>query len=462
MDIVFLSPECFPFAKASGLGDFVSCLAKNIEKEGHNLKVFIPRYGSIDPSVFHIEKLPLEPVFNFNGEPLKTMVFKGIIPDSLVSIFFIESQNHFSNSKEIYLDTADLDIENERNKFFSMACLEVISKLKFKPQIYHLFNSCSSLNARTLNERKEGNSVFTLYNIPDSESKGNKYRSLKEAIKYSQVITASSRSFLADFANDKNHLDISQIISEKKDFVHGILPGIDESRYDPETDKLISLNYSKSYFSAGKKRCKEDLLNIFSMSASITTPVFSFVGRLNNEKGAELLIDSIPHIANQNLQLIILTKGNQSYEQELVKVSNKFSNVKAIVDFNEDLSRKIYAGSDFFLNTSQSNSSVSSVLTAMKYGCIPVSYFSGTLKEILIDIDLGESSNSILYHEYKKNSLLEAILKAIKYYKNKDKWTKLVKETMSFESNSALIAKYYLKVYDQITNIETLHENVYQ
>ena len=88
MNIILIATECFPFAKATNLGDLVSILAKGIEKEGHNVKIFIPRYGCIDPAFFQIERIPLELRINLNNSNVVSSVFKGILPNSLTSVFF--------------------------------------------------------------------------------------------------------------------------------------------------------------------------------------------------------------------------------------------------------------------------------------------------------------------------------------------------------------------------------------
>lgn len=463
MNIIFISQECYPFAKASGLGDLVSFLAKEIEKEGHNLKIFIPRYGSIDPASSYIEKLPLEPVISFNGTQVKTMVFKGILPNSLVSVFFIESQNHFSNSKDIYLESVQSDVSKDRNKFFSIASLEIINKLKFEADIIHFFNPGTAYVGKLLNERKEKKEkvVFSIYNILEADTKSDAIRNTKDAIKSADFVTTVSEGYANELLND-TQIGLDLVLKEKGGSFLGLLNGIDENIYNPEVDKEIAQTFSKNYFSAGKKKCKEELLSSLNFESSVSTPVFSMVTKLSNDKGFDLLINSIPHLASLNLQLVILGKGKSSYEQELVKIANKFSSIKVIIDFNNSLARKIYAGSDFFLNPGKVQSSGTSVLIAMKYGCIPVSFFGGAMKDLLIDIEDEEKGNGILFNDYSKEDLINAVNKALKFYKNKDRWTNFVKEAMNYESEKLNASKTYLKCYKHILSQNTLHDNVYQ
>ena len=436
MNIILIAAECFPFAKSSGLGDLVFSLAKGIEKEGHNVKVFMPRYGSIDPSTFYIERLPVDFKVRFNNSNVQTMVFKGILPNSFVSVFFIESQSHFGNSKEIYLTKEEES--QERNKFFSLAALEVILKLKLAPDVIHLFNSGTahianllrSKNIEYINLNKAG-LIFTIHGLQDFS--GDFIRYTKDAIKLSDITTTASKTYAHELLSD---------------IQNSILSGIDEDLYNPEIDSGIAQVYSKNYFSIGKKKCKEDLLELCGLEKN-NSPLFGMVSRLTEERGIDILIDSLSILANLNLQLVILGKGEESYEQELVQACSKYKNIKVFCAFDHALSKKIYAGSDFFLHPSQYESSGTSILIAMKYGSIPVAHGTPATKEIIIDIVL-EEANGIIFKNYTKEDLLEAISKARTYYKNKEKWPRIVKSAMSFDFASINAAKRYLDCYESI------------
>jgi starch synthase len=449
MNIIFISPECSPFAKASGLGDLVSYLAKSIEREGHNVKVIIPRYGSIDPSSSFIEKLPTDINIDFNGKETKTMVFKGIIPDSLVSIFFTESQSHFSNSKDIYLDSIFSDDAVERNNFFCKSTLEVISNLGFTPDIIHIFGYQFSSLCKLLknNESIKSKIVFTIYNTSDLSSSLSYIKNTKDAIKLSDLTTTVSNNYAKELLT---HNNLGLLLKEKKDCFKGVFSGIDNEIYDPEKDKEIAQTFAQNYFSAGKKKCRDGLFELCDFEQSLTTPLFGMVTRLSEDKGFHLLLNSLPLFSTMNLELILLAKGPASLEQELVKVASKISNVKVFIDFNSSFAKKIYAGSDFFLSVSKTNSGGASILTSMKYGSVPIAYSSGVNSEIITDIEEKENANGLLYTAHTRDNLILAISKAIKYFKNKDGWTKLVKESMSSDSSRVKPEEEYLKCYEDI------------
>ncbi len=453
MNIVFISTECNPFATTGIVGDVVYKLAKDVEKDGHNVTVFIPRYGFIDPLSSCIERLSYEFQVKHYGRSIIASVFKGILPDSLTNVFFVESQNYFSNSKDIYL-TESLDNE-ERCKFFSSTVLEVISGLRLHPDVIHFFNPQTAyistlLNSGQVESFKESGTgtVFTICDLFDFKTFRNH---VTDAIKHSDYVTTLSNGYAQGLLSDVQNLGLSSLLLQKKEHFWGQMLGINEEEYNPENDTVIVQRYSKNYFTAGKKKCKEDLLQQLNTDINFQTPLFSIFTKLNSDEGFDLVMSSLIQLLSLNLHLVIHGSGNPSYEDELLRLAVKYKNLSVCLGYNYNLVKKIYAGSDFFIYPKRFDSGSIPVLAAMKYGCIPIAHMSGSINDI--------GSNGIMFKDYKKESLLDAIGTATKLYKNKDKWLKLVKEIMSFDSNELNTALKYISCYK---NSLTVHENNYQ
>jgi len=451
VNIIYISSECFPFAKTGSLADVVSKLAKDIEKEGHNVKIFIPRYGSTDPTSYQIERLPTDFYVDFNGNDIPTSVYKGILPDSLAGIFFIESQYHFSNSKEIYLS----EVQNEeRFKFFSHACLKIISKLGFNPDIIHIFNS----HTLEISYHKNTSLVLTLNNI--SDIKGSILKKTRDAINHCDLITTGSDGFKNELLSDTHKTGLEDVLINKRGRFCGILIPPDEDIYNPETDKSIAQNYSKSYFSIGKKKCKEDLLEFLNLENNLQIPLFSTISCFKYNKGIDVLIETLHQLADLNIQFVVVGKGEYTYEQELTKIGAKYKNIKVCIGYNYNFSKKVYAASDFFISTTRYNSTGLALLNAMKYGSIPIAYATGAVKEIVTDYNQNsEYGNGFTYTKLTKEDLMESIINALKLYKNKEKWPSLVKQAMSFDAIKLNSTGKYINCYKEILSLPA---NVYQ
>ena len=432
MNIVFISSECYPFTKVDSLGSLVSIIAKGIDKAGHKVSILMPRYGSIDPQNHLIEILPGE-FKTRQPEHLSFSVYKGILPGSLVNVFFIDSKNHFSNSKEICLESESLELE--RFRFFSAAACEVISRLQLNPDVVHLFSPKVAPLAGLLKLKIPV--AFALENIEGLSSQT--LNETKAAIENSSLITTFSSSYASEYLS-------SNAIIRKKQFTEGILTGADDDVYNPEKDKDIIQTYSKNYFSIGKRKCKEEIINLSGFEKNLQTPLFSYVMDGSSENGLELFTGTIGEIARMNLFLVILGKVDG--------VSSKFKNIKVFTEPDEKLTKQIYGASDFIISTRKNDSSGMSILSAMKYGAVPVVYLSGAVKEIISEGNSAEPANGIVFKEFSKEGLLIALNTAIKLYKSKDKWTQIVKEAMSFNVDLNESTNKYINLYKKISKTQ--------
>lgn len=453
MHIVFISPECFPFAKTSSLGEIVSTLSRSIEKEGHNVTIVMPRYGCVEPNITLIERLPSDFKVTFNNTLVPAMTYKGILPDSLVNIFLLESQNYFSNSKEIY--TQDNETDKERFGFFSIACLELIIRLNLKPDILHLFNPKTFSIVNILRSRNIEYAhlskcpiILTLENLKDTKSEH--IKAISSAVLLSEFTSTVSRTYAYELLSDIHDNGISKPLSQKGSAFSGILCPPDDKEYNPESDKIIAQNYTQDYFTLGKKKCKDDLLKTFETERFGVLPLFGMVIRLFDEKVLNFLISSFPQINSLGIQLFILTKGSPDFEKELLKAANKYKNIKVSINYDHPLTKKIFAGCDFLISPKHCDPSGMNVLSAMRYGCVPIAYSIGAIKEIVTDIEFGAEANGIIFKNYRKEDLAEALNKALKLYKNKEKWTKLVKNAMNFNVSPTQTAKKYINCYESL------------
>ena len=101
--IAYVTSEAVPFAKTGGLADVSGILPGEIRKLGHDSRMFMPLYGSIDRNRFKIE--------NINGT-IEGFVGKDKIPCRLLSLsdldkeyhtYFIENDKYF-NREALYVD----------------------------------------------------------------------------------------------------------------------------------------------------------------------------------------------------------------------------------------------------------------------------------------------------------------------------------------------------------------------
>src|SRR5207247_1502070 len=60
MKILFASAEAYPLAKVGGLGDVAGSLPKALRGLGHDVRIVLPRYGTIKDSLEDVARFPVE------------------------------------------------------------------------------------------------------------------------------------------------------------------------------------------------------------------------------------------------------------------------------------------------------------------------------------------------------------------------------------------------------------------
>lgn len=77
-----------------------------------------------------------------------------------------------------------------------------------------------------------------------------------------------------------------------------------------------------------------------------SVPLFGFIGRLEEQKGVDILLAAIPKfIGTTDAQVVILGTGKKSMETEVKALDKKYSEkVKGVVKFSAPLAHMITAG----------------------------------------------------------------------------------------------------------------------
>ena len=159
-------------------------------------------------------------------------------------------------------------------------------------------------------------------------------------------------------------------------------------------------------------------------------------------------------ILQLDLQFIILGTGDSQYENMFREVAYTYPDkMRACITFDEDLSRKIYAGSDIFLMPSKFEPCGLSQLIAMRYGAIPIVRETGGLKDTVHQFDPEtKEGNGYTFSTYNAHDMLSVIQDAVDTFHNdKDAWKKLTDNALKSKFDWKSSADKYLEYYKEIT-----------
>lgn len=473
MKILYAASEAAPFIATGGLGEVAGSLPKALAekyKTEIDIRVILPLYqGIYDRSNFEFlgkTSVPLAWRQQYCG------VFKKKVDQ--VTYYFIDNEYYFKRS-----DCYGHFDDGERFAFFSKAILFVLPMIDFMPDIihandwqtslvpiylktkYHSYSGYSSIKTIITIHNIEYQGVYDLNIAEDIFDLHGKEKSiieyngsinlLKGALETSDIISTVSESYSKEIFDDYYAHGLAPIISRNALKVRGILNGIDTDFYNPENDDALFENYSKDNLK-NKIINKLDLQSMAGLPQDENIPVIGIISRLVKHKGFDLIINDIEEVLKEKVQFIILGKGERGYELYFKSLQNRYhEKVAARIDFNSDLARKIYAGSDFLLMPSISEPCGIAQMIASRYGTVPIVRETGGLKDSIHDCSLG-SGNGFTFYEQKPKILADTIKRALKVYNNKEDWKKLVDTVMTIDFSWNKSAEKYYDMFQSLLN----------
>jgi starch synthase len=464
LKVLIVSSEVVPFAKTGGLADVCGSLPLALEELGVDVRVIMPKYATVKISAD------------------ETKIGKNI------KVYFVRN-DYFFKRQELYGDRfGDYSDNLDRFVYF---CREVFERCRyenFQPDIIHCNDWHTALipvYLRTTHKLdkffKNTKTLLTIHNLAyqglfpkeeypktglgwelfsiDKFEFYDKVNLMKAGIVYADAVSTVSPSYAKEILTKEFGCGIEGVLADRANDLHGVLNGIDETIWDPMTDKKLYKNYSLETLSMSlddRFANKEALQKELKLKQERSVPMIAMVARLADQKGADLVAEMIDNLLNMKIQFVLLGTGENKYHILFDKIARKYVfNTSINLKFDSILADKIYAACDMFLIPSKYEPCGLGQMIALRYGAIPIVRHTGGLKDTVVEYNpINGDGNGFVFEEYKAKELLAAIKRAIVLYQNKDAWAGLVRKSMAMDFSWKNSGKEYIKLYQTVLNKE--------
>ena len=487
MNIVYLTSEAVPFAKTGGLADVCGTLPTRVNGLGHRSLVIMPAFRSVRQCGLDIESTDISFAIPMSDRKLiGCRLLKSTLPESEVPVWFIDQPQYFDRPGIYGTSSGDYPDNAERFAFFCRAAIKTIDCLGWSVDVLHCNDWQSGLVPALLKAdpwprpwMRNAATVLTIHNLAyqgqfPSDAFGwtgldwshfnhdefefhQQLNFLKTGIISADMVTTVSPQYAQEIRTAEHGCGLESVLEFVSDRLIGITNGIDRSIWDPKTDPLLSKRYDISNWRTGKLENKRALQHHFGLEQSDELPMIGLVGRLAQQKGWDLVVEVLRwHLQdNRPTQWIVLGSGDDSYENELNRLSEQYPRKFALhIGFHDALAHRIEAGAEVFVMASVYEPCGLNQLYSLRYGTVPIVTRTGGLLDTVIDCNeqtlADKTASGFFISEHQPQALDDAIGRALHLrYHHPDHWGQLVETGMTQDWSWAASAKHYVELYEK-------------
>jgi starch synthase len=465
MRVLFITNEVIPVYKLGGLGDVAGSLPKSLANLDIDIRLALPLHPEIKIDRHWVEV----DTFTIAYKSLKRQVsvLQGFLPGTNIPLYLFH-ENHYLSE---HTDASD----NHADKYavFSLAVSTWLVRGKtWKPQILHLNEWHTALIPVILEHKfsTKLKSLITLHNIAYQgntstpvikninlntecqilkwDQEDNHTNILMEGMLHADAINTVSPTYAQEILTPEFGEGMERIIHSLQGKTVGILNGIDETEFNPATDRHLFQTYTAETALQAKSFNKKELYQSYFPQAKETDKLIGYIGRVaSHQKGIPLIIDAIAQkrLPPENSLFIFLGTGEIEAETALHQAAKNNPNVAIITRFDEPLARQIYAAADLLFIPSQFEPCGLIQMIAMRYGSVPVAYATGGLKDTIID-----GKNGFLFDQYSLDQGLATLQRALNDISDDDRRLALIQTCMANDFSWTASAKQYEQLYQNL------------
>lgn len=465
----------FPFVKTGGLADVCGALSKSLASMGHEVAFFLPAYRKIlESEEFAKAKMKVVLQVEMEDQFLRGEVWT--LPLGKRETLYVIRRDEFFDRAQLYgANGRDYDDNDQRYIYFCKAVVEAMRLLELKADVLHCHDWQTGLLPLFLRmeEQESGKSIalktffsihnlafqglfpvhsFELTNLPkefnsvDGIEFYEQISMIKGGIFFSDKIMTVSPNYAREILTSEFGFGLDGALKVREEDLVGIVNGIDYEVWNPANDPELPEAYDAQDLS-GKKVCRSALLKKAGLPPS-KQPVYGMICRLTEQKGVDYLLRRLNFFVKNDCRLVILGKGDPSYEKALLRWAKAYPNNIAIcIMLDEAMSHLVEAGSDFFLMPSVFEPCGLNQMYSQRYGTVPIVSKVGGLVDTVIDINNGPEEGTGIAFEENDQAFKAALGQSLELFKDKNRLDEVRKRGMARDFSWERVTKQYEDVF---------------
>ncbi len=466
--ILIASAEVAPYAKAGGLADVTAALAKELHRQGHDVRLVLPRYRQVAVAGLQVAVAGL--AVPLGTASVECTILEGRLGE--VPVYFVDCPQLFDRDG-LY----GFGDDDARFIYLSRAAIEMLRPLQFVPEVIHVHDWQTALVPNLLERLYRGDpelagvaTVLTLHNLAFQGNFGSGSLQLAglegwglmkvgiphlddvvnllgRGVHHADMVTTVSERYALEIQRPEFGEGLDELIRSHAEKLQGIVNGIDIEVFDPSRDPLIPYQYSAED-PAAKALDRAALRAELGLEDS-GAPLIAFISRFYEQKGLELIEGALPALGALDVQLAVLGTGDRRYEDMFrFAAAGRPGRVAAHLGFDAGLAQRLYAGADMLLMPSRFEPCGLAQLISLRYGTIPIVRATGGLADTVRNFDaVTDTGVGFVFDAYDPWQLFAAVVRASETFRHRDTWRRLVERAMREDVSWAHSAAQYVQAY---------------
>ena len=479
--VLFVTSEAFPLIKTGGLADVSGALPAALHSLGLDIKILLPAYPGVRDKCGDT-KLFAELANPFGSGMVS--VWEGHMPDSAVPVLIVAQDAFFNRIGGPYQKSDGSEWPDNALRFgllsYVAAWLGSYFEGTWQPDIVHCNDWQTGLAPGYLRfwSGRKPPSILTIHNLayqglfpaenlvplqlPAESFKmqgvefwGN-LSFLKAGIVYSDRITTVSPTYAEEIQHEAVGFGMHGLLHQRRAVLSGILNGIDESEWNPKSDKHLAHPYDAEHLLL-KDKNKAALQQTLDLAVAPRTPLIAIISRITSQKGSDVSLKVMQAMVAEGVQFAILGAGDKALEQAYLDLAAAHpGQVSVTIGYDEGLSHRIEAGADMFLMPSRYEPCGLNQMYSQRYGTPPIAHATGGLVDTIVDATPENlatgTATGFLFQPMNQASCAAALRKAIQLYQDQAQWRRIQLAAMARDFSWTRSAQAYLALYESLVH----------